>query len=720
MAADPLKNHIKLDIEGMSCASCVLRVETALKKVPGVQDAVVNLATETARVDSAKPLTLRDLEDAVQKAGYKASQHSENQREASLQAKSQRDKRDVILAAIFTLPLVGPMLLEPFRVHVMLPGMIQLILATPVQFWFGAKFYKAAWSAIRSKTGNMDLLVAIGTTAAYLLSVFSFLNSNAVMPELYFESSAIVITLVMFGKWLESRAKYQTSDAIHSLRSLRPEKARVVLNGEEQFVSLDAVKKSQHVKVLAGETIPVDGKIVEGEAHINEALITGESLPSRKSIGQNVIGGAMNLDGVLIIETSVINSKSMLARMIESVENAQTHKAPIQRLVDRVSAVFVPAVLLIALCTLIGWQVTHHDWALSIIHAVSVLVIACPCALGLATPTAIMVGTGRAAKEGILIKDAEILEAAHRTKIVAFDKTGTITEGKPTLTNIEVFSGDEKNLIEIASALQLASEHPLAKAVIQRAKEMKLSPTMAQNVTVIAGMGIKGSVQEQTYILGNQALMEQHNITVDLHSISADTHSWLAILSTTPKLVGVLTFSDPIKSSARHAIELLKKHHIESALISGDNAATTERVARAIGIPVFLANVIPEHKAQEIALLKQRGPVCMVGDGINDAPALATADVSMAMGSGTDIAMQAAGITLLRPDPILVPRAIEISRRTYAKIQQNLFWAFFYNVIGIPLAALGHLSPALAGAAMAFSSVSVVGNSLLLNRKIAV
>ncbi len=722
---------IKLDIEGMSCASCVLRVEKALLSVPGVTDATVNLATETATIaaqgsDDAKSKLTSSLEAAVIKAGYKASAGSTDDRSISeaRAAAAKVELRYILIAGALTLPLIAPMLLMPFGLALMLPGWFQLILATPVQFFFGARFYRSAWKSILARTGNMDLLVAVGTTAAYVLSLYQLAIQTE--HELYFESSAVVITLVMLGKWLETRAKSQTTDAIRNLKALRPEKARILTDAGEILVSLDAVTKGQKVKVLAGEVIPVDGLIMEGQAHIDEALITGESVPVSKGVNASVIGGSLNLDGVLILETTAINTKSMLAKIIETVENAQAQKAPIQRLVDQVAAVFVPVVLLIGIITFVAWQVTTHDTIISIIHAVSVLVIACPCALGLATPTAIMVGTGRAAKDGILIKDGGALEAAHAIQVVAFDKTGTLTEGKPQLTEIISDQIGVNELMTISASLQLGSGHPLAKAVINKARSLNLNPVAAKNIEIVAGRGLSGHINDRIYILGNKQYMADHNISMK-DNMSAPTHnlglttSWIAEISPHPRLLGLLCFADDLKPTAIEAIKTLKNQNIEVTMISGDNEASAKRIADQLGLASFRSNVLPHEKVAAIETLKRSATsetrrVCMVGDGINDAPALAAADIGIAMGSGTDIAMQAAGITLMRSDPLLVPAAISISRQTYRKIKQNLFWAFIYNIVGIPLAATGHLSPTIAGAAMAFSSVSVVLNSLLLKR----
>ncbi len=602
------------------------------------------------------------------------------------------------------------MILMPFGIHWMQPLWLQLILAAPVQIYFGARFYRSAFHSLKNKSANMDVLVALGTSAAFLSG--------------YFESSAVVITLVLLGKWLEERAKLQTTDAIRSLQNLRPEIARLIRNDQETEVPIDQVKLKDQVVVRAGEKIPVDGIIIKGIAHIDESLLTGESLPVSKNIGDQVIGGSFNTDGMLTIEVTKIGLETTLSKIIRLVENAQAEKAPIQRMVDRVSEVFVPAVLVIAIVTFFA-LILHGDPAsTAVVNSIAVLVIACPCALGLATPTAIMVGTGMAAKKGILIRDAEALEAAQSIQIMVFDKTGTLTEGKPRITHLIPFLGDENSLLKSILSLQMGSEHPLAKAVQFKAKETDLHVEPANEIKVLSGKGISGLIKNQLFVLGSKILMKDFGVDLDLHHSTAsnlekegNSVSYLAEMSVPPKLIGMIAFGDTIKSTSITAIQKLQNLKIRTVMLSGDNQGAAERVARELGITEVRAQVLPGDKAHEINKLKKDGFIVgMVGDGINDAPALAAADVAIAMGTGTDVAMQASGITLMRGDPLLVAQTIEISKRTFRKIQQNLFWAFIYNLIGIPLAAMGYLNPMIAGAAMAFSSVSVVTNSLLLRR----
>jgi Cu+-exporting ATPase len=554
------------------------------------------------------------------------------------------------------------------------------------------------------------------------------------MNHLYFESSTIVITLILLGKWLESRAKRQTTEAIRALNALRPEYASVLRNGQEIKLAIAKVVIGNIVIVRPGERIPVDGRVQQGESQVDESLITGESLPVAKKAGDMVTGGAVNGEGLLHVNTTAVGAESVLARIVRLVESAQAKKAPIQRLVDKVSAVFVPMVIVIAFITLLAWGLIGGDWQVSILNAVAVLVIACPCALGLATPTAIMVGTGVAAQHGILIKDAEALELAHAVKTVAFDKTGTLTEGHPKLVALESATGATDNVLILAASLQAGSEHPLAKAVVNaaQAKGMLLQPV--QTMQAIPGRGVTGIVDGQTLHLGNTRLME--GLGVNLSTLKArsavlemEGHSvsWICtsaplnvskpINDIKPELLGLLAFGDTIKPTAVSAITRLQAQGILTVLISGDNQGSASNVANELGIAKIYAQVLPEDKANIVAQLKlTEGLVAMVGDGINDAPALAAADIGIAMSSGTDVAMQAAGITLMRGDPALVADAIDISRRTYAKIRQNLFWAFVYNVVGVPLAAMGLLSPVIAGAAMALSSFSVISNALLLKR----
>lgn len=718
-ALEPSDWH--LAIEGMTCASCVGRVEKALKKVPGVQSAEVNLATETAEVRYAGQAGPAALLAAVGKAGYHASVKQED---APPPPPAPDGTWRVALAAALSLPLAAPMLGMPFGWDWMLPGWLQLALATPVQFWLGAPFYRAAWKALRAGAGNMDLLVALGTSAAYGLSVYQLVrHAGHGMAHLYFEASAVVITLVMLGKLLETRAKRQTGEAIRALQALRPETARVRRDGQEVDVPLTHVAVGDTVVVRPGERIPVDGRIDEGASQVDESLITGESLPVAKHPGDAVTGGSLNGEGLLALRTTAVGAESTLARIVRLVESAQAGKAPIQRLVDRVSEVFVPVIVAVALLTLAGWGIATGDWERALLNAVAVLVIACPCALGLATPTAIMAGTGVAARRGILIKDAQALEVAHGVRVVAFDKTGTLTEGKPQLVAAEAADGDRAALLSAAAAVQAGSEHPLARAVVEAARAEGAPALLAEGVRAVAGRGVTATVAGRQLHLGSTRYMDELEVGLGPLSEAAArlqregrTVSWLADLTGQPRLLGLMAFGDRLKPTAAAAVARLRQQGVRSVLVTGDNRGSAQAVAAQLGLDEVRAEVLPADKARIVATLRTGGPVAMVGDGINDAPALAAADVGMAMATGTDVAMHAAGITLMRGDPALVADAIDISRRTYAKIRQNLFWAFAYNVVGVPLAALGLLSPVIAGAAMALSSVSVVGNALLLRR----
>ncbi|WP_194712127.1 heavy metal translocating P-type ATPase [Noviherbaspirillum soli] len=723
---DVATDAISLSIAGMTCASCVTRVEKALKKVPGVIDASVNLATERAQIKTAG-VTPETLIAAIEKAGYDASIPVEEASQKEGEAKATLSTWwPVALAALFSIPLVVPMLGMPFGYEWALPGWLQLVLATPVQFWLGARFYKAGWKALMARSGNMDLLVAIGTSAAYGLSVYLlFTHGSGGLHHLYFESSAVVITLVLLGKWLEARAKYQTVAALRALESLRPTRATVRRAGQDAEVQIAQVRVGDTVIVRPGERVPVDGVITEGSSHLDESLLTGESLPVAKTIGDTVTGGAVNADGLLILTATAVGSATMLSQIIRMVEDAQAVKAPIQRLVDAVSAVFVPVVLLISLATLVGWGLATGDWQQALLNAVAVQVIACPCALGLATPTSIMAGTGVAAKYGILIKDAEALETAHAVNVVAFDKTGTLTEGKPAVVAIEAAAQSTGRVLELARAVQQYSDHPLAKAVENEAVSHGVALKSGSQAKALPGRGVQAQIDGATVYLGNKRMLDEIGVVVGgmedvaaKHEQAGRTVSWLAVK--TPEsleLAGLIAFGDTLKPSAKSAVQRLRDIGVSSVMLTGDNAGSAKAIASQVGITDFRAEVLPADKARVVGELKQGGKtVAMVGDGINDAPALASADVGIAMSTGTDVAMHTAGVTLMRGDPTLVADAIEISKRTYRKIQQNLGWAFIYNVVGIPLAALGYLNPIIAGAAMALSSVSVVSNSLLLRR----
>ncbi|HEY2022857.1 heavy metal translocating P-type ATPase [Paraburkholderia sp.] len=759
--AAPRTTELELAIGGMTCASCAMRVEKALSKVPGVARASVNLATETATVhSSAESADAHALIAAVSKAGYEAAPIAPPAPPDALdasasgttsdappttpadrkQAQARRELAIVVAAALLTLPLVTPMAAEWFGIHAMLPPWLQFVLASIVQFAFGARFYRAAYRAVRAGAGNMDLLVALGTSAAYGISVYELVAHPGDAMHLYFEASAVVITLVRFGKWLEARAKRQTTDAIRALNALRPERARIRDSAGEREVPLAQVRVGTVVIVRPGERVPVDGAVREGRTHIDESLITGESLPVPKQTGDTVTAGSINGEGALTVTTTAIGAETTLARIIRLVESAQAEKAPIQRLVDRVSEIFVPAILAIAALTLIGWLIAGAGGETAILNAVAVLVIACPCALGLATPAAIMAGTGVAARHGVLIKDAEALEIAHRVSIVAFDKTGTLTLGQPSVTAFEpVGAIGRDDALALAAAVQRHSDHPLARAVVdayQRAAHDEIAvagadaaartePPHATASRAVAGRGVEADVDGRTLALGSTRWLHELGITLPASlaaraqelEAAGNSISWLmARAPQAPAALALIAFGDTVKPTARAAIERLTRLGIRSVLVTGDNRGSAASVARALGIDEFHAEVLPDDKARVIRDLKIRhaGIIAMAGDGINDAPALAAADIGIAMATGSDVAMHAAGVTLMRGDPALVADAIDISRKTWRKIQQNLFWAFVYNLIGIPLAAFGLLNPMLAGAAMAFSSVSVVTNALLL------
>ncbi|MFZ6645912.1 heavy metal translocating P-type ATPase [Undibacterium sp. TJN25] len=718
--------HVELAIGGMTCASCVGRIERALAKLPAVKSVSVNLASERAHIETLGNVDATALIAAVEKAGYSASPVQDTQATADeQQQRLSRERWSLLLAIGLSVPLVLPMLLEPLGLlgrHWMLPAWVQFALATPVQFILGARFYVAAWKAVRARAGNMDLLVALGTSAGYGLSIYGWANAApGSMPHLYFEASAVVIALVLLGKYLESRAKRQTSSAIRALEALRPERAVQLIDGQERDVAISALRINDVVVVRPGERFPVDGEVVEGQSHADEALISGESLPVPKQQGDRVTSGAINGEGRLLVRTQALGAETVLAQIIRLVEDAQAAKAPIQKLVDKVSQIFVPAVLVLALLTLAGWLLAGASLESALINAVAVLVIACPCALGLATPTAIMAGTGVAAKFGILIKDAEALERAHNVTSVVFDKTGTLTSGTPRIAHFSAVQATENEALQWAGALQLGSEHPLGKAVLAACKERNLELPEVLNSRSLAGRGIAGTVLGRDLVLGNRRLLEESGLQAGALAESAQTWeaegrtlSWLIERGEQPAVLGLFAFGDTLKPGAQQAVAQLAARGIGSHLLTGDNWGSARVVGQALGIANVHAEVLPADKAATVVELKKHGVVAMVGDGINDAPALAAADVGIAMGGGTDVAMHAAGITLMRGDPRLIPAALDISRKTYAKIRQNLFWAFVYNLIGIPLAAFGLLNPVLAGAAMALSSVSVVSNALLL------
>ncbi|MGC4396880.1 heavy metal translocating P-type ATPase [Hydrogenophaga sp. T2] len=739
--ADAEVCEIDLGIGGMTCASCVGRVERALRKQPGVIDASVNLATETARVTAAAgdPALAARLRRAVRDAGYEPrAVETDDDPDRDRVLGVPRNAWPVLIAALLSAPLVGPMVGDLLGKHWMLPALWQFLLATPVQFVLGARFYRAGWHALKAGSGNMELLVAIGTTAGWALSTWLWWRADAgEMVHLYYEGSAVVITLVLLGKWLEARAKRQTTEAIRALQALRPERARLLPDGvrrtEMVEVPVEELLPGDRIQVLPGERFAADGEVVDGHTQADESMLTGEAMPVPKAPGSGVTGGSLNGEGLVVVEVRASGAQSVLAHIIALVQDAQAGKAPVQRLVDRVAAVFVPVVLAIGVVTLLAWLALGAPLEDALQHAVAVLVIACPCALGLATPAAIMAGTGVAARHGILIRDAEALEIAHRVQAVAFDKTGTLTEGRPRLLFLAGDPGsDEAALLVQAAALQAGSEHPLARAVLQAARERGLAWPEARELQAVTGRGVQGTVDGALLLLGSLRWMEALGVgmaplqpMVQRALAQGASVSVLARRDAPERFtaLAVLAFGDEPKPGAREALARLRERGLQLALVSGDNRAAAEAMAERLGLrpEEVMAEVLPADKAAAIRSLQQGGRVvAMVGDGVNDAPALAAADVGLAMGhsegASADVALHAAGITLMRGEPQLVAAAFDISRRTVRKIRQNLFWAFAYNVAGIPLAALGFLNPVVAGAAMALSSVSVVSNALLLKR----
>ena len=744
-----LTQSVDIGIGGMTCASCVARVERALKKVPGVAEASVNLATESARIRLVAPQAggtpaasdaasvEARLRRAVRDAGYEP-------RAADAVMDAPEPSRwsgfaPIACGLLLSMPLLLPMVGEPLGQHWMLPALLQFVLATPVQFVLGARFYKGGWSALKDFSGNMDLLVAIGTSAGWALSVWLWLTAlPGAMVHLYFEGSSLVVTLVLLGKWLEAGAKRQTTSAIRALHALRPEKAHLLGPDGEVDVPVEEVLVGDRLVVKPGERFAADGVLQEGQTQVDESMLTGEALPVAKQAGSLLTAGSINGDGRVLMLVRAVGADTTLSHIIRLVEDAQAAKAPIQRLVDQVSAVFVPVVLVVALLTLLGWWLTGHTFALALINAVAVLVIACPCALGLATPAAIMTGTGVAARFGILIKDAEALEQAHRVDTVVFDKTGTLTVGRPRLAHLHCVPGqNQAEVLQLAASLQSGSEHPLARAVLVAAREQAISTLGASDVQAVPGCGLHGLVGGRQVLLGSLRWMEQ--LGLDLVALLPQAAQWQAqgatvsALAERVQLEGVdglvlralLGFADQPKSGAAQALSMLRARGLQLLMLSGDNHGAAETMARQLGLKPeqgeVMSEVLPGDKAAHVLRLRAQGrSVLMVGDGINDAPALAAADVAMAManpdGGGTDVAMHAAGMTLMRGDPLLVAAALDISGRTVRKIRQNLFWAFAYNVAGIPLAALGFLNPVFAGAAMALSSVSVMANALTLKR----
>ena len=717
------EQRLDLALEGMTCAACATRIENALNQLPGVT-ASVNFATEKATVRYLLgKTTLPQIIAAVRKTGYGAHELAEQERDAERQRKLahyRQEFRLFWLSALLTLPLLAQMGAMLSGDHQdWLPRWLQLALATPVQFWIGKRFYIGAYHALRGGGANMDVLVALGTTMAYLLSlvvtVFGLTHLHV-----YFEASSAVITLVLLGKLLEARAKGKTSAAIEALIKLQPRTARVERDGQVLDVPIEQLQAGDICIVRAGESIPVDGEVVEGSSSVNEAMLTGESMPRRKEPGSRAYAATQNLDGMLKLRATGVGKDTQLAHIVRLVEDAQGSKAPIQRLVDVISGIFVPIVVSIALVTFVLWWWLGGDLSAALINAVAVLVIACPCALGLATPTAIMVGTGRGAQTGILVRDARALEQAHKITTLIVDKTGTLTEGKPTVTDVLPSAGISENaLLAAAAALEQGSQHPLAEAILRHAAAQGVTIRAISDFTTIAGKGVSASIDGEQVYLGSLNFLAASHIPL----IEADARALLGQgktvigVGTRTRFLGLIAIADRIRDDSAAAVRRLQQMHIEVVMLTGDNPQTAQAVADQAGITRFVAEVMPQDKAQEVARQKAQGKVVgMAGDGINDAPALSAADVGFAISSGSDIAIEAADVTLMHNSLMSVADAISLSRATLRKIRQNLFFAFIYNVLGIPLAALGLLNPVIAGAAMAMSSVSVVSNALLLKR----
>lgn len=714
---------ITINIEGMTCAACSARVEKALLKIKGVTNANVNLALNKGTIEFIDAeVSANDLINVVRKTGYNAFEEQEENKDREKEAREKEIKNLKLLfiaSLILSLPLFSAMFFHMAGVHSILSnGYFQLILATPVQFIIGHRFYKGAYHSLRSGGANMDVLVAMGTSAAYFYSVYNVIIG---VMDYYFEASAVIITLILLGKMLEALAKGRTSEAIKKLMGLQAKTARVIRNGEEKDIPIEDVAVGDIIVVRPGEKIPVDGIVTDGASAVDESMLTGESLPVDKKSGDEIIGATINKFGTFKFKATKVGKDTALAQIIKLVEDAQGSKAPVQRLADKISGVFVPTVVGIALVTFLLWYFVKGDFTHALISAVAVLVIACPCALGLATPTAIMVGTGKGAENGILIKGGEHLEKAHQINAIVFDKTGTITKGEPEVTDIISYKEDENNILRIAAIAEKSSEHPLGQAIVNRAIEQGIKIDEPAKFEAIPGHGIYSYIDGRDVYLGNRKLMKDKGIQIDNieEDISRleDEGKTAMLISLDGNASGIIAVADTVKESSKEAIERLQKMDIEIYMITGDNNRTANAIAKQVGISNVLAEVLPEHKAENVEKIKKQGKkVGMVGDGINDAPALAAADIGFAIGTGTDVAMEAADITLIKGELTDIVKAIVLSKRTMRTIKQNLFWAFAYNTAGIPLAALGFLSPMIAGAAMAFSSVSVVSNSLRLKR----
>ena len=727
---------IQLQVQGMTCASCVAHVEKGIKKRDGIEMATVNLATEKATVSyDPKIIDIDKIIASVKDSGYSATVLTDTDESEDSSKRGQQLaslKKQIIVSALLSLPLVAAMFAGLLKIEQLMflhNPILQLVLATPVQFVIGSRFYKGAWKSLKAGNPGMDVLVVLGTSAAYFFSVFNGFFAqifNIEAAGLYFEASAIIITLILLGKYFEMKAKGRTSEAIQKLMGLQPKTAHVERNGEDVEIPVSDIIPGDIVLIRPGDRISVDGSVLHGYTAIDESMITGESIPVEKQTGDKVISGTVNSYGSIKISAEHVGKDSVLARIISVVEEAQGSKAPIQQLADKVAAVFVPVVLGIAVLTLIIWWLVFGNISQGIISAVAVLVIACPCALGLATPTAIMVGTGKGAQRGILIKNGEVLQLAEKITAIVLDKTGTITQGKPEMQEIipiekTASEQDVNALLRIAASLEYDSEHPLARAVVHAAEDQSILLKQVEQFTAVPGKGITGTIDGIKYIIGTEKFLQVHNISSESYMkrktlLEAEGNTVVVLADENKaQALAMITISDSIKTHSKQGVSMLKALGLEVYMITGDNRRTAAAIGKAAGIDHVFAEVLPEGKAQKIKKLQEKGQtIAMVGDGVNDAPALVTADIGIAMGEGSDIAMESADITLMRGDLREIAAAIELSRRTMKKIRQNLFWAFFYNAVGIPFAAIGLLNPIIAGAAMAFSSVSVVTNSLSL------
>ncbi|MCM3095934.1 heavy metal translocating P-type ATPase [Priestia megaterium] len=723
-------------ITGMTCAACSTRIEKGLNKLEGVTKASVNLALETASVEySPSQIAPQDITQRVEKLGYGAKlKLEEKEEEQSYREKElSKQKGKFWFSFILSVPLLWAMVSHfTFTSFIPLPHMlmnpwVQLALATPVQFVVGKQFYVGAFKALRNKSANMDVLVALGTSAAYFYSLYSSLKSlgsSAHTNQLYYETSAILITLILLGKLFEANAKGRSSEAIKKMMGLQAKTAVVIRDGAEVEIPVEEVQKGEVIFIKPGEKVPVDGEIIEGQSALDESMLTGESVPVDKNIGDKVIGATLNKNGFLKIKATNVGRETALAQIIKVVEEAQGSKAPIQRLADYISGIFVPIVVGIALLTFFVWYIwiAPGEFAPALEKLIAVLVIACPCALGLATPTSIMAGSGRAAEFGILFKGGEHLEATHKIDTILLDKTGTVTNGTPELTDVRIAQGYEENeLLQLVASAERLSEHPLAQALVAGIKNKGIEIQDPLSFEAIPGYGVKATVQERELLVGTRKLMNQHKVNINTaleEMTNLEREGKTAMLvALDGKYAGMLAVADTIKATSKEAVSRLKEMGLEVMMITGDNRQTAQAIAMQAGIEHVIAEVLPEGKAEEVKKLQQQGKkVAMVGDGINDAPALALADIGMAIGTGTDVAMEAADITLMRGDLMSITDAIEMSRKTISNIKQNLFWAMGYNTLGIPIAAVGLLAPWVAGAAMAFSSVSVVLNALRLQR----